>query len=337
MIDKPKVSIIIPVYNKEKYIRKTLDSVIYQTFRDYELIIVNDGSTDSSREIIDDYQNKDSRIKVINIPNGGVSNARNVGMENALGEWIWFVDADDEPNTEFLASIEPELRSNECDIIFAPFIKDVPNGDSQIVKTNITGDLPADRLLDAFMNYQYQNGFFGYLWCKVIRRTYIEHCRTRFEVGLTLAEDLKFMVSLYNNNPNCYFTDCLAMTYNSKAENSSSEKAIDYKAQLLIQYEILQWILNNYNKQYYLRVQDIICGYVAYIFIEAYELKSEFKEEILWLNNHQKYKELLDYSRLEGQTKTIIKLLKENKYKKLYKYFCSRTAVRNLYRKVIRK
>src|SRR5690606_22590995 len=92
----PKVSVIIPVYNTENYLRECLDSILAQTFTDFEVLLINDGSTDSSGKICDEYAEKDSRIKVFHKENGGVSSARNLGLDNAKGEWICFVDSDDE-------------------------------------------------------------------------------------------------------------------------------------------------------------------------------------------------------------------------------------------------
>ena len=89
------ISVIVPVYNVEKYIRNCLDSIINQTYKDLEIILVDDGSTDNSGAICDEYAQKDSRIKVIHKQNGGQSSARNVGLKNATGEFIGFVDSDD--------------------------------------------------------------------------------------------------------------------------------------------------------------------------------------------------------------------------------------------------
>jgi len=89
------ISIIVPVYNVEKYIYKTLDSILFQTYNNLEIILINDGSTDNSGNICDEYSEKDKRIKVIHKQNGGVSSARNLGIDNATGEWITFIDSDD--------------------------------------------------------------------------------------------------------------------------------------------------------------------------------------------------------------------------------------------------
>ena len=91
----PNISVIVPVYNTEKYLHRCIDSILAQTYTDFELLLINDGSKDNSGKICDEYATKDSRIKVFHKENGGVSSARNVGLDNAKGEWITFCDADD--------------------------------------------------------------------------------------------------------------------------------------------------------------------------------------------------------------------------------------------------
>ena len=89
------VSCIIPVYNTEKYLPRCIESVLAQTFVDWEMLLIDDGSTDASGSICDEYAASDSRIRVFHKENGGVSSARNVGLDNMRGEWVTFVDSDD--------------------------------------------------------------------------------------------------------------------------------------------------------------------------------------------------------------------------------------------------
>lgn len=94
-IHAPLVSIIVPVYNAEKYLNRCVDSILSQTMTDFELLLIDDGSKDNSGRICDEYAENDARVRVFHKPNGGVSSARNLGLDNAKGEWITFVDADD--------------------------------------------------------------------------------------------------------------------------------------------------------------------------------------------------------------------------------------------------
>ena len=115
--NEPLISIIVPVYNVEKYLSKCIDSIINQTYKNIEIILIDDGSTDSSGAICDKYALVDSRIHVLHIENSGVSNARNVGLNHATGDYIGFVDSDDyiEPNMYEL--LLEELIADDVDVV----------------------------------------------------------------------------------------------------------------------------------------------------------------------------------------------------------------------------
>ena len=104
----PKVSIIVPIYKAEKYLHRCVDSIIAQTFTDWELLLVDDGSPDRSGEICDEYTGRDNRIRVIHKENGGVSSARNAGLDVAKGQWVVFVDSDDWCEAYYLADFFKE-------------------------------------------------------------------------------------------------------------------------------------------------------------------------------------------------------------------------------------
>ena len=101
-MDSPKISVIVPVYNVEQYLPRCIDSILAQTFTDFEVLLIDDGSTDESGKICDEYAKKDSRIRVFHKKNGGVSSARNTGLDNAHSEWVAFVDSDDTLDVDFL-------------------------------------------------------------------------------------------------------------------------------------------------------------------------------------------------------------------------------------------
>lgn len=111
------VSVIIPCYNQEKYIAECLDSVRAQTFTNFEVIIVNDGSTDGSAEIIDTYKAKDNRIKVVIQKNQGLSEARNTGLKNVTSEYVCFLDSDDTYDADFLQDLYLEAKKSDADVV----------------------------------------------------------------------------------------------------------------------------------------------------------------------------------------------------------------------------
>ena len=114
---KPKISIIVPIYNTEKYLDKSIQSLINQTFKDIEIILVNDGSTDNSRNICEYFKIKDKRIKVINKENGGPGSARNKGIEIANGEYIAFMDSDDYVEVDMYETMYNRINEYNCDIV----------------------------------------------------------------------------------------------------------------------------------------------------------------------------------------------------------------------------
>ena len=113
----PKISVIVPVYNTEKYLHRCVDSILAQTFTDFELLLIDDGSTDSSGAICDEYAQKDSRVRVFHKENGGASSARNLGLDNATGEWITFCDSDDFVYSYWLSNFDVDKNGRTYDII----------------------------------------------------------------------------------------------------------------------------------------------------------------------------------------------------------------------------
>lgn len=118
---QPKVSIIVPIYNVEKYIHKCIDSILSQTFTDFELILVDDGSPDKCGEICEQYALKDNRIKVVHKENGGLSDARNAGIDVASGKYIYFIDSDDWISPNSIISLLNFAEDNQCEIVQGGF------------------------------------------------------------------------------------------------------------------------------------------------------------------------------------------------------------------------
>lgn len=112
----PLISVIVPVYNVARFLKKCVQSILSQTFTDFELLLIDDGSTDDSRLICDDYQKKDDRIKVVHKINGGLSSARNAGLDLAKGNYVCFIDSDDFVHVNFLERLYNSIKDNDSDI-----------------------------------------------------------------------------------------------------------------------------------------------------------------------------------------------------------------------------
>ena len=179
-MDNKIVSIIIPVYNSEKALRRCLDSILSQTMTDYECLLIDDGSTDSSGRICDEYAAKDERFRVFHKENGGVSSARNVGLDNAKGEWITFVDSDDSVEESFLESLY-NFGSGSLKIcnFTGDGHKDYSEDCSKVKTSSVITRLLNDNLVWA-------------PWGKLFSNDIINDHNLRFDIKLRLGEDTVF-------------------------------------------------------------------------------------------------------------------------------------------------
>lgn len=186
-------TIIIPVYNAEKTIQQCIDSILVQNNRDFELIIINDGSTDNSGKICENKAQKDSRIKVFHKPNGGVSSARNLGLEQAKGEWITFIDADDYIEQDFL----PNCNNSKADLIIQnwEYIGDSDTTD------NIEKEFIKIENKKKFLDKHLHKDIFRCPWGKFYKLNIIKNNSIKFDIKYKIGEDTLFVLDyLYNCN-----------------------------------------------------------------------------------------------------------------------------------------
>ncbi|NFO13452.1 glycosyltransferase family 2 protein [Clostridium botulinum] len=201
------ISIIMPVFNAEKYLEKSIQSVLNQTIKNFEFIIVNDNSTDKSENIIEQFVKDDSRIKYIKNVNKGVSNARNLGIELSKGEYITFIDADDYIYSNALEQMYLYIKKENNDVCMAGYIEEslnkkkkfeLPYKDGKIlnnseVKLNIIPKMIAITKDDTDKNL-----IMGSVWRLLIRRNIIEKNNIKFNSKVYLAEDLLFCIEVFS-------------------------------------------------------------------------------------------------------------------------------------------
>ena len=183
----PKISVIVPVYKAEAYLHRCVDSLLAQIFQDYEILLIDDGSPDRSGEICDEYAKKDKRVRVFHKENGGVSSARNLGLDYAKGEWICFVDSDDWVSHDFLSI---DKSSSVVDVIEKSYR--VIQDDSTQGKSYRFADKVLSNQQDIF--YYYVNKRNNALWNKLISSRLIS--KNRFDENITIGEDFLFFLSL---------------------------------------------------------------------------------------------------------------------------------------------
>ena len=198
---EPKISVIVPVYNVEKYLPKCLDSILCQTFSNIEIICVNDGSTDNSRRILEEYKNKDSRIIIVDKKNGGLSSARNAGMKVAKGEFFSFIDSDDWIDSAMLEKLYKNITSLDTDISICAV--------HQFDETNQKIDDSNPYYTLEYFDSSFDNRAFSYkdtkpfimdvcvmAWNKLYRRSLIDECQAEFPDGL-IFEDGPFFFTIF--------------------------------------------------------------------------------------------------------------------------------------------
>lgn len=199
----PFVSIIVPVYNVQKHLIRCLDSLLNQAYSNFEILLINDGSTDSSGQICNDYQAKSDKIKVFHIENGGVSNARNYGIENSKGDFIQFVDSDDFVNEHYISSMINQIHGKSVDLVISG-IKQVQFAGSEITLTKEIvsqnhgfykkGDLKP------IMSDLIDSSYINYCYSKLISRKVLIENNIRFNKNISLGEDTLFVLDVIKHS-----------------------------------------------------------------------------------------------------------------------------------------
>ena len=210
----PLLSIIVPVYNVERYLATCLNSIVSQSFEDYELLLIDDGSTDSSGKICDDYALENSRIKVFHKKNEGVSVARNLGIEKSTGEWIYFVDSDDELMSDSLTQLTSRI-GDDVDIVEGRYLPVDIEKPSYLPQFQDTEEIYTKEEY-AYRIYRYETKqFHGFLWNKIFRAQVIKDIGLRFHSDIFFKEDGLFIMEYVCRMPHrvLYFHQLLYLYY----------------------------------------------------------------------------------------------------------------------------
>lgn len=194
MKSNPKISIVMPMYRVERYIEKAIQSVLNQDFQDWELLIVNDGSTDGSRDIASMMATNDERIKILDKENGGLSDARNYGLERAIGDFVHFFDSDDWIEPDFYSKLLNEIEA--YDLVVCGYKVDTENTVTVLnVYSGELSEVVGDSLHDLVGNY------LNFAWNKLFRRFFLVENALYYERGLYRIEDSEFMMRFLNCAP----------------------------------------------------------------------------------------------------------------------------------------
>lgn len=231
-----EISIIMPVYNKERYVCEILEDIENQFFSNFECIIIDDGSTDNSGNLCDKKVYKDSRFIVIHIPHEGVSHARNIGLKKATGKYIIFIDADDRINPLYLQQLYEAAVFNQADMVISGYEKFwIDSKKRKQIKLPYSGFYQMEKLLPEFARTQKETGVYGFCCGKLVKNQLLS--RAVFDESIKLAEDFDFYLQVYPYVQTVYFKQDCFYGYLQNAENSSAiinDNQIDYFSQIYI-------------------------------------------------------------------------------------------------------
>ncbi|WP_455436894.1 glycosyltransferase [Hungatella hathewayi] len=235
-------SIIVPVYKVEKYLSQCIESIVYQSFDDFELILVDDGSPDSCPQICDDYAKQDTRIKVIHKKNGGISSARNIGLEGAKGDYIVYLDSDDFfLDNKSLAWIAEQAGSN-ADIIMYKTAECNDNG-SCITYPDMDLNIRPDEYSIVQMLKKAVSGeeFQTSAWCKAIKRQFLADNHIQFKEGLA-GEDIDWYLNVIRKVKSFAVVDRYLYVYRNRVGSITKSCTIKNLKDLI-------WILYKWDRE----------------------------------------------------------------------------------------
>lgn len=315
-VSNPLISVIVPIYKVEEYLDKCVDSIVNQTYTNLEIILVNDGSPDNCPKMCDEWSKKDSRIKVIHKENGGVSSARNKGLEIATGEWISFIDSDDWVEKDYIYELYNAATSNNAQISLCSYNRVVGNKIEQIMhKARVVS---GNEYLISTLNPQ--TGF-GFCHMKLYSASCIKDIK--FNTSLKIGEDALYNEQVSKNiNRAIIINKCL---YNYRINSNSVVKRFDKDyVNKFLDSMILnkEYILNNYkDKNVIQSLYNYIAFHVMLIAVNyCFNSKNEEKNKIRLLSkicNINIFKESIkksNYSNLSFTRKITLFTLKYKLY-----------------------
>lgn len=288
-----KVSFILPIYNVEKYLSECVESILVQTYRDFEILLVDDGSPDNCPALCDEWAKKDSRIKALHKSNGGLSDARNYGLEHAQGDYVIFVDSDDFwVNRDCLQRLMNVVDAHpECD--FIGFNCSYYYSDSKTFNKWVAYDeslsKPTDK--DAVLCSLVASGTFPMSAClKIIKRKSLLDIGLRFIKG-TIAEDIPWFIDLLDGAKSCMFVNQYIYAYRQNVAGSITASRNPKSTRDLFAI-VRNEIKKIGNRRMSKEAKDALYSFLAYEFciLLTSDMPQEMKSELM------QYKWLLNYT-----------------------------------------
>ena len=310
-----KISVIIPIYNDEKYLGQCLDSIITQTFTDIEILCINDGSSDNTAEILEEYGKRDSRIRIFTQTHKGTSSARNVGLNHACGDYIYFADSDDYIDRNTLETIYSITTEKDLDVLIFKLV----SFDNYTDERNYHySDMPflAEFEDTVFSHMDIKDHLLEIdvtLYTKLFKSEVLSD--VRFEEGLIFEDNLFFIKYIFNCDRISFYDECL---YNKRIHNHSiiSLASKDY-VDIITIFNMINDVFrqkgcyDEFKEKLFMRKIDAI--YYRFELINE-DYKEYFFSEIRkdYLQKRDEYESELDFSMIDERSKAIFKSVLES-------------------------
>ena len=244
----PTVSIIVPVYNAKNYLQRCIDSILHQEYTDYELFLVDDGSTDGSGDICDAYAAADARITVIHKENTGVSDSRNLAISQARGTYLQFLDSDDWITPDATKLFVRAAAEHDCDLVIADFYRVVGE------RVSHKGDIEEDGVLtrEEFAAHMMENPadfYYGVLWNKLYRRDLVEKYHLHMDVSVSWCEDFLFNLE-YILHANVFYALQAPVYYYVKTKGSLASQGLSITKTVKMKFMVFEYYNEFYKNVY---------------------------------------------------------------------------------------
>lgn len=243
-----KVSVIIPVYNAGKYLNRTLNSILKQTYKDYEIICINDVSKDNSSDILEVFAQKDERIKVLNNKkNLGAALTRNVGIDMAKGDYIYFLDADDYIDEKYLECMVQKIEHENCNIVLNMSIQSESNGNiSQFHHPSMPTIKPNGEYMD---NIRTTHDAPCFIWARIYRKSFLNEYNLRF-LNIHATDDVVFnaIVNMYTDKTFVFYGEKYHYTVNNNSVTGVAKSVDDRDLQHIKAHSMIYDYLKKHNK-----------------------------------------------------------------------------------------
>lgn len=309
-----KVSIIVPIYNVEKYIERCIKSLISQTYRDIEILLINDGSLDDSKNICERYEKIDKRIKLYNKENGGLSDARNYGLKRATGEYILFVDSDDYIESDAVEVLIAEMQKDNLDIVAGNAVLEADGEDKKYLDITKHDDNKVTNGLEYYVSSIETDCFQASPWVYMYKSEIILKNNLFFEKGI-LHEDEEWTPRIMIKVKRVKYINFVFYHYTVSRENSimNSKDKTKNMVDLFNTYKKLEKIFNETeaSKEQHKKMNDYLCrGYINACVLEPVDQKV--------YNENVDYKFIFrNAKKLKTKIKLLIFLISKKLYRKL--------------------